>query len=268
MATTESRDFTIALCGFSDNEQKALDRAFMLSKVRPRHYLRWQEGRQRPDICIVNEDLPAGPRDWMELRGRLAGALLPVIRVGFAEQATALFDGALNVFFKRPVLANRILKTLDDLVTDAYQFAPELAIHDAMAAPTQSERAQPQEPAHSAKRIMVVDDSESVRTMMEMQLTKAGYAVDFAASGEESLRKALEQSYDLIFLDIMLPGINGYEVVRVLKRNMRVKTPVVMLTGKSSRLDKLRGKLSAADAYLTKPLAIADLNATLQRYLS
>ncbi|PQJ96551.1 hypothetical protein CXB77_06910 [Chromatium okenii] len=66
----------------------------------------------------------------------------------------------------------------------------------------------------------------------------------------------------------MLPGINGYEVCRILKRKLRIAAPVVLLTGKTSRFDKLRGTFASADVYLTKPLSIEHLNTTLKRYLS
>lgn len=265
-----NKKFTIALCGFSESEEKSLGRAFQLSEVRPRHYVLWQQGRNRPDICILNEDLAAGAQEWTALRNRLPDAAFPVVRVGIADKEGHLFGGVTHVFFKRPVLANRILKTLDELVTQVYHFAPELAIHDDMPAHVIADHGEQQAPAvrGSAKRILVVDDSESVRKMMEVRLGMAGYAVDFAVTGEEALAKAGACSYDLIFLDVMLPGINGYEVSRVLKRKLRVTAPVVMLTGKTSRFDKLRGTLASADVYLTKPLTIAHLNATLQRYLN
>jgi len=103
--------------------------------------------------------------------------------------------------------------------------------------------------------------------MMEVRLLKEGYAVDFAETGEEALLKTRSRTYDLIFLDVMLPGISGYDVSRQMKKDIRVTAPVVMLTGKTSRVDKLRGTLASADAYLTKPLAIDSLNETLKRYL-
>ncbi|MBK1723868.1 response regulator [Thiocystis violacea] len=269
MAATDSRNFAVALCGFSETDEKALNRAFMLSDVRPRRYQFWTPGRRRPDLFAVNEDLAAGPRAWSLMRAEVAGEAIPVVRIGACERAAADFDGATHVFFKRPILANRILKTLDALVTEVYQFAPDLAIHDDMSMPLRGEDAHLVEPSvpSSAKRILVVDDSESVRKMMEMRLVRKGFAVDFAVTGEEALTKAREQSYDLIFLDVMLPGINGYDVSRHLKKDLQVRAPVVMLTGKTSRIDKLRGTLASADAYLTKPLTIENLNDTLQRYL-
>lgn len=271
MAAAESREFSIALCGFPESDEKALNRAFMLSKVRPRRYRFWEPGRRHPDFFAVNEDLSAGAQAWADLRARFSGHVIPVVRIGAADKLADEFTGVVNVFFKRPILANRILKTLDALVTEVYQFAPELAIHDDMSMPLRGEEAHAVEAAPeappSAKRILVVDDSESVRKMMEMRLAKKGYAVDFAVTGEEALTKAREQSYDLIFLDVMLPGISGYDVSRHLKKDIQVRAPVVMLTGKTSRIDKLRGTLASADAYLTKPLTIDNLNDTLQRYL-
>ena len=265
----EHKKFTIALCGFSESEEKSLGRAFQLSEVRPRHYILWPQDRTQPDICVINEDLAAGVQEWSALRHALPGATFPVLRVGVTDKASYLFEGVETVFFKRPILANRVLKTLDDLVTDVYHFAPELAIRDDMSAQVLADHGEYRVPAAvvSAKRILVVDDSESVRKMMEVRLGMAGYAVDFAVTGEEALAKVGECTYDLIFLDVMLPGINGYEVSRVLKRKLRVRAPVVMLTGKTSRFDKLRGTLASADVYLTKPLTIDHLNATLQRYL-
>lgn len=269
MAAAESRDFAIALCGFAETDKKALNRAFMLSEVRPRRYHFWESGRRSPDLIALNEDLSAGLQAWSALRAQLPGQIIPVVRIGAAEKLSDELAGVVNVFFKRPILANRILKTLDALVTEVYQFAPEQAIHDDMPLPLSGEEAAVTEHVvpPSAKRILVVDDSESVRKMMEMRLVKKGYAVDFAVTGEEALTKAREQSYDLIFLDVMLPGINGYDVSRHLKKDIQVRAPVVMLTGKTSRIDKLRGTLASADAYLTKPLTIDNLNETLQRYL-
>lgn len=269
MVKEARKEFSVALCGFCDREQKALGSAFKLSAVRSRCYLRWEASLTRPDICLVNEDLPAGADGWVELAERLKRTDFPVIRIGLADRNSALFDGITSVFVKRPVLASKVLKALDDLVTDVYRFAPELAIHDAASAQVVAELGESPLPltASGAKRILVVDDSESVRKMMEVRLTKEGYDVDFATTGEEALAMSRERTYDLIFLDVMLPGIDGYDVSRQLKRDIRVQAPVIMLTGKTSRIDRLRGSLASADAYLTKPLAIDSLNETLKRYL-
>ena len=79
---------------------------------------------------------------------------------------------------------------------------------------------------------------------------------------------ARQKEYDLFFLDVMLPGMDGYDVCRHLKKDYKVRGAVVMLTSRASRIDKMRGILLAdADDYLTKPLTTEDLNATLTKYL-
>jgi len=87
-------------------------------------------------------------------------------------------------------------------------------------------------------RVLVVDDSESVRTMMEVKRQAAGYRVDFAHTGEDGLKMAIAHCFDLIFVDVVLPGMNGYDVWRRLERQVRVACPVVLLTSKSSRIDR------------------------------
>ncbi len=276
MTKDASKEFTVALCGFSDREQMALGSAFKLSAVRSSRYVRWEQGSQRPEICLVNEDLAEGADAWVELCGRLRRTDFPVIRIGATNKNDSTFEGTKSVFVKRPVIGSRILKALDELVAEVYYFAPELAIRDDMSAQVmagleekRNSHAEPQAHATAGlvKRILVVDDSESVRRMMEVRLLKEGYAVDFAETGEEALLKTRSRTYDLIFLDVMLPGISGYDVSRQMKKDIHVSAPVVMLTGKTSRIDKLRGTLASADAYLTKPLAIDSLNETLKRYL-
>lgn len=286
MAVPEVREFTIAQCGFTETDQKVLNRSFMLSRVQAKRYTFWHPGAQHPSICAVNEDLDAGAAAWSALRDRFPTVAIPVIRIGMAPKDAGQFDQVPHTFFKRPILANRILKALDALVSNVYGFAPELSIHDNMSVQLASDEqalagedasgsspAAIHEPASpqatvSARRILIVDDSESVRKIMELRLVKMGFAVDFAETGEAALVMAQQMPYDLIFLDVMLPGINGYDVSRQLKRNRQIRCPIVMLTGKTSRMDKLRGSLAQADAYLTKPLTIDNLNQTLQRFLS
>lgn len=266
---TKARPFAVALFGFTDREHRAISSALKLSEARSKSYLLWDSGSSPPDICMVNEDLPAGAEAWRHLHSHFPNASIPTIRLGAIDRPSAHFEDTHAVFLKRPVLANRVLRALDGLVTTAFHYAPELAIHDDMPTDTLPHRrpGAGDRPSYSALgRILVVDDSESVRRMMEVQLTQQGYTVDFAMSGEDGLAKASQRSYVLIFLDVMLPGINGYDVARLLKRNRAHQPPVVMLTSKSSRIDKLRGALASADAYLTKPVSIDTLRATLERF--
>lgn len=102
---------------------------------------------------------------------------------------------------------------------------------------------------------LVVDDSAPIRKQLEIELKSTGIYCDFAESGEQALEKIVDTTYDLIFLDIMMPGIDGYEACGHIRKDARYKrTPVVMLSGKTSPMDEVEGVIAGASTYLTKPL--------------
>lgn len=106
-----------------------------------------------------------------------------------------------------------------------------------------------------AIKALVVDDSTTVRRLMELTLVPAGVELDFTDNGEDAVALAKQGAYDIVFLDIMLPGIDGYRVCRAIKADKRTKdTPVVMLTSKDSAIDKVKGIMAGTNVYLTKPL--------------
>lgn len=101
--------------------------------------------------------------------------------------------------------------------------------------------------------ILVVDDEERIRRLLRMYLEKENYRIDEAEDGETALRKAVETDYDLILLDVMLPGIDGNEVCARLRQ---VKsTPVIMLTAKGEETNRVQGFESGADDYVVKPFS-------------
>lgn len=101
--------------------------------------------------------------------------------------------------------------------------------------------------------ILVVDDEERIRRLLRMYLEKEGYVIDEAEDGETALHKALDQDYDLILLDVMLPGIDGVEVCQRLRQ---VKsTPVVMLTAKGEETNRVQGFEVGVDDYVVKPFS-------------
>jgi twitching motility two-component system response regulator PilG len=104
--------------------------------------------------------------------------------------------------------------------------------------------------------VLVVDDNATVRAFMQAKLAPFGFDVDFAETGEEAIGLSGQNEYTCVFLDVVLPGIDGYQVCKMIKANKQAmkKTAVVMLTSRSSPFDKLRGSLAGCDEYLTKPL--------------
>ncbi|WP_338825712.1 Regulator of RpoS [Moorella thermoacetica] len=115
-------------------------------------------------------------------------------------------------------------------------------------------------------RILVVEDETTLANTLARCLREEGYATDIAYDGEEGVAFAETVVYDLIILDLMLPRLDGMEVIRRL-RNERIETPVIMLTARDTVADKVRGLDAGADDYLTKPFALAELLARVRALL-
>ncbi|WP_338750610.1 response regulator transcription factor [Bacillus sp. FJAT-52991] len=117
-----------------------------------------------------------------------------------------------------------------------------------------------------AKTILVVDDEQSIVTLIKYNLEQAGYQVITALDGKEGLDKAMEESPDLMILDWMLPGMDGMEVCKEL-RQQKVSTPILMLTAKDEEFDKVLGLELGADDYMTKPFSPRELLARVKAIL-
>ncbi len=111
-------------------------------------------------------------------------------------------------------------------------------------------------------RILIVEDEEKLARFVELELTHEGYEVDKAFDGRDGLEKLESGDYDLALLDIMLPGLNGLEVLRRARRT--VDTPVIMLTARDSVMDKVAGLDTGAEDYMTKPFEIEELLARIR----
>jgi DNA-binding response OmpR family regulator len=114
-------------------------------------------------------------------------------------------------------------------------------------------------------KILLVEDEEKLARFVELELKHEGYAVDKAFDGREGLEKAEGGGYDLLLLDIMLPGLNGLEVLRRLRKSS--PGPVIMLTARDAVMDKVTGLDMGADDYVTKPFSIEELLARIRAAL-
>ena len=110
--------------------------------------------------------------------------------------------------------------------------------------------------------VLIVEDEENMVSFIKMELEYEGYNVDVANDGRKAVSLALEKDYDVILLDLMLPGINGIEVCRRIRKEK--ETPIIMLTARDSVMDKVTGLKSGADDYLAKPFAIEELIARME----
>ena len=114
-------------------------------------------------------------------------------------------------------------------------------------------------------KILLVEDEEKLARFVELELKHEGYAVDKAFDGRTGLEMAEGGDYDLLLLDIMLPGLNGLEVLRRLRKTKQ--TPVIMLTARDAVMDKVTGLDMGADDYVTKPFSIEELLARIRASL-
>ncbi|MCS6786807.1 MAG: response regulator [Thiobacillaceae bacterium] len=114
---------------------------------------------------------------------------------------------------------------------------------------------------------MVIDDSNTIRRSAEIFLTQGGHEVILAEDGFDALAKIADHQPDLIFVDIMMPRLDGYQTCALIKKNSRFRsTPVIMLSSKDGLFDRARGRLVGSDEYLTKPFTKDALLAAVQAH--
>ena len=118
------------------------------------------------------------------------------------------------------------------------------------------------------QKVLVVDDEENIRMLVKFNLEKAGYEVLEASDGNKAIETAVNSTPDIVILDLMLPGIDGLEVCRHLKRHPRTAAlPIIMLTAKSDEIDRVIGLELGADDYMTKPFSQRELVARIKAVL-
>jgi DNA-binding response OmpR family regulator len=117
----------------------------------------------------------------------------------------------------------------------------------------------------SAGRVLVVEDDEGIREMLKYNLVTAGFSVQEASDGAAGLRTARTARPDLILLDLMLPGMSGFDFTRALRKSSRV--PIIMITAKDAEVDKIVGLELGADDYITKPFSIREVLARVHAVL-
>ncbi|MBF0256976.1 MAG: response regulator [Gammaproteobacteria bacterium] len=133
---------------------------------------------------------------------------------------------------------------------------------------TVSEQSEQGDSEFAGLKIMVIDDSKTIRRTAETLLKKTGCEVITAEDGFEALAKIVEQNPDLIFVDIMMPRLDGYQTCSLIKNNpLFKKTPVVMLSSKDGLFDRARGRIVGSEQYLTKPFTKEELIDTVRQLM-
>jgi two-component system cell cycle response regulator len=269
-----SRRFVLEMRGFSDAEKNMLASTFRLTGRREMSYIEPADSEARADIYLINADSPEALAELAN--GELPGpnALSPAVVVGRVPVETPW------PFVAKPIHWMRLFENLDNEMQSALQERSRRNANNenwdgaSLRRITDQKAVVPQDIIETPTRetVLVVDDSATVRAFMRIKLSPFQFDVDYAETGEQAVAKAIakavDKPYNCIFLDIMMPGIDGYEVCKKIKSDSNTKqSAVVMLTSKSSIIDKLRANWSGCDAFLSKPVGEDDLLATIAKFL-
>lgn len=239
----------VGLIGFSQRELDKFKKIFEVSKARDRSYfIKEVKNNESSDLIIINKDSESLlQKDTYQSEH----PKVPIITAGKSPESES------SHHIQGVLIASRVLKILDEVPL----------IHKSTIEPL-NESIDTEE--SNFYDVLVVDDSEVMQKTLELELLKSPVPlnVDFADNGEKALEKIATKKYDFIFLDIMMPGIDGFETcTRIRKMASMKKTPIIMLTSKASPLDEVKGVISGCTTYLTKPYDHDDFQKMLERIM-
>lgn len=255
----------IGSVGFPDDQRVKLEKIFKLSK-QTRYTLVEPDFSDLPDLMLVFgfdltehaelKDLPSGYHSRLILVGRGKPKDKSYTHLGY------------------PLVSSRVLRALDNMtreneemdvsreeVTDENQFSK-------YEKPAEKIEQEVPSSGRSSFQVLVVDDNEIMQQALNKELQQLTLPVNvhFASTGEESLEKISNNSYDFIFLDVVMPGIDGFETcAEMRKRPEFKKTPIIMLTSKTSPMDEVKGIMSGCSTYLTKPIEPEEFQKVINR---
>nr|ACZ28618.1 CheY subfamily protein [uncultured organism] len=237
----------VVLSGFFESETNKFQQIFSFSQSRERSYTL---SDVTPDMILVNvQNQEALDKSLAYTTQHPEITLVTIGRTHPENQST--------FHIAPPYITSRVLRALD-------QIKIEVAIPDNKPTTTTTVEATTIEhdenrvEASNQYHVLVVDDSPSMQKMLEIELSQVelNINIDFADTGEEALEKTDKKHYDFIFLDIMMPGIDGYEGCKTIRKNPdEKKTPIIMLSSKTSPQDEVKGVIAECTMYLTKRIA-------------
>ena len=267
-----AQEFFIHLIGIPGQDKQGLQRVINLRQDSgiARNYTITDDIEPSPrKLYVVNSDNDDSIAFWC--RRFLDDKKRPKVPTVFAGKRKVKADRVYHV--GRPFRATEVLQVFDLITVKEMNYIPELTIGgdtgDMNLSQNFLEKLASSENDENKFTAMVVDDSQPVRKQLEIELKMLGARVQLAENGEQALALTRDNDFDIIFLDVMMPGIDGYKVCKYIKKDNRLKnTPVIMLTGKTSPFDKVKGTLSGCDTYLTKPLRHEEFQNVTKKYLS
>jgi twitching motility two-component system response regulator PilG len=271
----EEKEFLLTVFGENPALRTVVVSLCKLYRYRDRSYrVVVRDDYEKVDIVIIDADDSDALAEWYDINeARGADPAKPAILIGaeYAEPVEVVAGRKYRL--KRTRLSAHLLKTLDAITVRELKYVPELVIggdDEPGAHAVVSNLLGSSGPCGDGVngKVLVVDDSLSVRTQMDLCLRLHDMSVDLAEDAETALELIEKRNYDVIFLDVVLPNMDGYKVCKLIKAKKTTRsTPVVMLTGKTSPFNKVRGVMAGCDRYLTKPVVAEDLKTVLHEYI-
>ena len=237
--------------GFEADVVEKLEKIFQRDRAEQRAYATiYPYTNESADILLVNYDNPAALSEKNTILTRHPDLHIVAASQGALSEEESITYSIHPYQVHGILLASRLLSTLDK-VPDGSEAQSQTATPALETAENAS--------AEIAQSycVLVVDDSVSIQKSLEINLLTLQHIdhIDFADSGEMALEKIEARQYDIIFLDVMMPGIDGYETcTRIRQMPLYKKTPIVMVSAKCSPLDEVKGIVAGCTTYLTKPV--------------
>ncbi len=267
---SDKKAFAVAMIGIPDQERNVLKNIFKLSLYRAYTYTLISaniSANEPSQILIVDADDPEAMVEWRTLYGTTASgssfsslsAVFPVISTVMVTKEK--FSDQFPYHINRPFVATRVLSILDQVAAKIPSISQDRIIGEEPSSVAAKEKL----PAPTA---LVVDDSSTIRKQIDLELSLFNIQVDTAESGEQAFDLLAQKNYDIIFLDVVLPGVDGYQICKTVKKDKaKKKIPIIMLTSKSSPFDRIKGALAGCDTYLTKPVKQSSFQKVVKKYL-
>lgn len=297
MSAIQVDSYSVEVIGFSDAEKLLLSSAFGLFSRRSPRFFQQEAAVGLPNVFLIDANDPAAVERFQQ---RNAAGKTPTIFIGDSSCGThwpflvrpirwLKLLQALELAMALPSAEARPKAVVDFDITSSFP-APSLVSAPVPVKPAASVAAAPMPTeifiaktstptsgstpgaGHAIKpqvdSVLVVDDNLTVREFMKSKLSGFNFNVDYAESGEQAIGLTGQKHYACIFLDVIMPGIDGYQVCKLIKsKRTTPKTTIIMLTSKDSPFDKIRGSMSGCDAYLTKPVDEEKLLETIVKFI-
>lgn len=263
---TQDKIFHVATLGLQKQEERFIKIMLGLTShpqtSRSQGRYDWTEDLKKADVVIVNAEDDEAMKKWQAIVDQKPS---PTLLLATATEQSPLSQYSMT----RPFGPAKVLMLLDKIVKERNERGVEAETFTGSSKSAPREKNLGKGSVPSRHRALVVDDSPTVRKQLVLELGSFNIQVDTAETGEQGLEMLAKDHYDIIFLDVVMPGADGYQVCKTIRRNQETKlTPIVMLTSKSSPFDKVRGSLAGCSTYLTKPVDYENFYQVLEGFLA